>query len=59
MSLLVGWGVEKSGSDFVFVYSTMAMVAAFVSASVIGVVFGFLPANSAAKLNPVEALSRE
>lgn len=59
LSLVVGWGVEKSGSDFVFVYSTMAMVAAFVSASVIGVVFGFLPANSAAKLNPVEALSRE
>ena len=25
----------------------------------IGVVFGFLPANSAAKLNPVDALSRE
>ncbi len=59
LSLLVGWGVEKAGSDFVFVYSPMAMVAAFVSASVIGVVFGFLPANSAAKLNPVEALSRE
>ena len=59
LSLVVGWGVEKSGSDFVFVYSPMAMVAAFASASVIGVAFGFLPANNAAKLNPVEALSRE
>ncbi len=59
LSLVVGWGVEKSGSEFVFVYSTLSMVAAFASASVIGVAFGFLPANSAAKLNPVEALSRE
>jgi macrolide transport system ATP-binding/permease protein len=59
LSLLVGWGFDKSGSDFVFIYSTASMVAAFASASIIGVVFGFLPANSAAKLNPVEALSRE
>jgi macrolide transport system ATP-binding/permease protein len=29
------------------------------SSTLIGVTFGFLPARSAARLNPVEALSRE
>ena len=59
LSQLVGWGFDKSGSSFTLVYSTLSMVAAFVCSTLIGVVFGFLPANSAAKLNPVDALSRE
>ena len=59
LSLLLGWGFDKSGSSFTLVYSTLSMVAAFVCSTLIGVVFGFLPANSAAKLNPVDALSRE
>ncbi|WEK05033.1 MAG: MacB family efflux pump subunit [Candidatus Devosia phytovorans] len=40
-------------------YSLESMVLAIVSASVIGVVFGFMPARSAARLDPVEALARE
>ena len=40
-------------------YSAESMVLAIVSASVIGVVFGFMPARSAARLDPVEALARE
>jgi macrolide transport system ATP-binding/permease protein len=59
LSLLVGWGFDKSGSSFTLVYSTLSMVAAFVCSTLIGVIFGFLPANNAAKLNPVDALSRE
>ena len=59
LSLLVGWGFEQSGSSFKLVYSTTAMVVAFVCSTLIGVVFGFLPANSAARLNPVDALARE
>ena len=59
LSLLVGWGFEQSGSSFTLVYSTLSMVAAFVCSTLIGVIFGFLPANSAAKLNPVDALARE
>ena len=59
LSQLVGWGFDKSGSSFTLVYSTLSMVAAFVCSTLIGVIFGFLPANNAAKLNPVDALSRE
>jgi macrolide transport system ATP-binding/permease protein len=40
-------------------YSTVSIVAAFVCSSAIGVVFGFLPARHAARLDPVDALARE
>jgi macrolide transport system ATP-binding/permease protein len=41
------------------VYSTTSIVAAFVCSTLIGVIFGFLPARNAARLDPVEALARE
>lgn len=44
--------------DFRLVFSMQSMVAAFVCSSMIGIVFGYLPARSAAKLNPIDALSR-
>ncbi|WP_253913284.1 MacB family efflux pump subunit [Pseudoruegeria sp. HB172150] len=40
-------------------FSTIAIVLAFISSTAIGVTFGFLPARSAARLDPVVALSRE
>ena len=40
-------------------YSVATIVAAFVSSSLIGIAFGFMPARSAARLDPVEALARE
>lgn len=40
-------------------YSMESIVLAIASASLIGVVFGFMPARSAARLDPVEALARE
>lgn len=40
-------------------YSAESIVLAIVSSSLIGVVFGFMPARSAARLDPVEALARE
>lgn len=40
-------------------YSTTSIVAAFVCSTLIGIVFGFIPARNAAQLDPVDALSRE
>lgn len=41
------------------VLSMVSIVSAFVCASAIGVIFGYLPARNAAKLDPVVALSRD
>ena len=48
-----------AGDTFQMAYSTTSIVAAFVCSSLIGIVFGFIPARNAARLNPVDALSRE
>lgn len=47
------------GESFKVIYSPTSIIAAFVCSTLIGVVFGFLPARNAAKLDPVEALSRD
>ncbi len=41
------------------VFSTASIVSAFAVASTIGIVFGFVPARNAARLDPVNALMRE
>jgi macrolide transport system ATP-binding/permease protein len=46
-------------SNFTMVYSTTSIITAFTCSTLIGVVFGFLPARNAAQLNPVDALARE
>ncbi|MBW9332400.1 MacB family efflux pump subunit [Herbaspirillum sp. RU 5E] len=46
-------------SSFRLIYSTASIVSAFACSTLIGVVFGFLPARNAARLNPVDALARE
>ncbi|WP_394559211.1 MacB family efflux pump subunit [Aquipseudomonas alcaligenes] len=46
-------------SEFSLVFSAGSIVAAFLCSTVIGLVFGFLPARNAARLDPVDALSRE
>ena len=63
-----GWVMNNTGSAapsggeqaaFKLVYSTASTIAAVICASGIGLLFGFLPARNAARLDPVEALSRE
>ena len=46
-------------SDFPMIISLDAILAACTVALLIGVVFGFLPARNASRLDPVDALSRE
>lgn len=59
LALAIGVGFSALGSDFKLIYSTSSIVMAFGVSSLIGVVFGFLPARRAANLDPVVALSRE
>lgn len=48
-----------AGSTFQLIFSTFSIVVAFLCSSIIGVVFGFMPARNAAQLNPIDALARE
>ncbi|WP_306548029.1 MacB family efflux pump subunit [Desulfobulbus sp.] len=59
LALGVGLAVSLSGSDFKMIYSTTAIISAFLCSTCIGVLFGFLPARNAARLDPVVALARE
>ena len=60
MAFAIGELINHVGGDsFKVIYSSTSIIAAFVCSTLIGVVFGFLPARNAAKLDPVEALSRD
>ncbi|MEY4516479.1 MAG: hypothetical protein RL180_825 [Pseudomonadota bacterium] len=60
LALLIGQLFSSVASgNFQMVYSSTSIIAAFVCSTLIGVLFGFLPARNAAKLDPVSALSRE
>jgi len=59
LSLGIGFGASKLISGLSFIYSPTTIIAAFVSSTLIGVAFGFMPARSAARLDPVVALASE
>ena len=59
LAYFVGVIFSYSGSDFQMVYSGTSIIAAFACSTLIGVLFGYLPARNAARLNPIDALSRD
>lgn len=60
LSFLIGMIINAvGGENFGFIYSPLSVFTAFTCSTLIGVVFGFLPAKNAARLDPVEALSRQ
>ena len=58
-ALIGGVLVERFVDSVRLSFSLTAIVVAFLSSTLIGVTFGFLPARNAARLDPVVALSRE
>ncbi|PYA77295.1 macrolide export ATP-binding/permease MacB, partial [Serratia marcescens] len=48
--VLPGWQIS---------FPPAALLSAFLCSTGIGVVFGYLPARNAARLNPIDALARE
>ena len=45
--------------DFSMPFSMSSIVGAVLCSSAIGVLFGFMPANRASKLNPIDALAHD
>mgnify|MGYP001782799189 CR=1 FL=1 len=59
VSYLIGVVFDLLVSNFAMSYSAGSMLLALVCSSAIGIVFGFMPARNASRLNPIDALSRE
>lgn len=56
---MIGWVFTRFVSSFSMSFSGASIVLALVCSTVIGVVFGFMPAKNASQLNPIEALAYE
>ncbi len=58
--LALGTGlIGRLWAGFDMIFSFSSIVVAFLCSTLIGIVFGYLPARNAANLDPVEALARE
>ncbi|SCW77517.1 MacB family efflux pump subunit [Ancylobacter rudongensis] len=57
LALAFGAAFALAGSTFTLVYSSGSILLALACSSFIGVAFGYLPARSAARLDPVTALT--
>lgn len=57
LALSVGLATNLSGAGISLIFSATPMILAFVCSCLIGIVFGFLPARNASRLDPVAALS--
>ncbi|KDN25237.1 ABC transporter-like protein [Moraxella bovoculi 237] len=49
--------INLGGDSVGVIYSPLSIVVAFVCSTLIGIVFGFLPARNASRLNPVDVLA--
>jgi macrolide transport system ATP-binding/permease protein len=62
VGVLLAFGIGLAVGPFVpftLVFSLGSIVVAFSCAALIGIVFGFVPARNAARLDPVDALARD
>jgi macrolide transport system ATP-binding/permease protein len=59
LSYCVGLIFSLFVSSFAMKFSFISIISAFLCSTIIGVLFGFMPARNAARLDPIEALARE
>ena len=59
LAMAIATAVSAAASNFEMIISITSMIAAFLCSTSLGIVFGFLPARNAARLDPVDALARE
>ena len=59
LSLMIAFTLQLFLPNWEIGFSPLALITAFLCSTLTGVLFGWLPARSAARLDPVEALSRE
>lgn len=59
LSLMIAFALQLVLPDWSIGFSPLALLMAFICSTLTGVLFGWLPARSAARLDPVDALARE
>ena len=59
LSYAIGYIFNNFLNGFSMIFSNGSIVLALVTSMVIGIIFGYMPAKNASKLNPIDALSRE
>ena len=58
-SFAIGLVFNEFSDSFIMSYSSGSVVLALCCSTMIGIIFGFMPARNASRLNPIEALSRD
>jgi len=59
LSFMIGFIFNYFVTSFAMSFSAVAIIAAFSCSSMIGIIFGYVPAKRAANLDPIYALERE
>ena len=59
LSFIIGFVFNYFVTSFAMSFSIISIIAAFSCSTMIGIIFGYVPAKRAAKLDPIYALERE